>query len=114
MARPLQAEGSQPLGSERSSSEADAEAGTGLLGLSGNGGFDWECRETQSPHGHQHQVRKELAAEPFERFTKLMDKLKAAKNVEEALLCLLKAQARLCDLVCQLRCCALATVVALL
>jgi hypothetical protein len=43
-----------------------------------------------------------------------MDKLKAAKNVEEALLCLLKAQARLCDLVCQLRCCALATVVVLL
>ena len=66
---------------------------------------------TQSPHSHQHQVRKELAAEPFERFTKLLDKLKVAKSMEEALLCLLQAQARLCYGVCQLRCYALAAVI---
>ena len=39
-------------------------------------------------------MRKELEAEPFERFNKLLDKVRAAKNAEDALLSLLKAQVR--------------------
>ncbi len=39
-------------------------------------------------------MRKELEAEPFERFNKLLDKVRGAKSAEEALLSLLKAQVR--------------------
>jgi hypothetical protein len=40
------------------------------------------------------QVRKEMEGESFERFHKLLDKIKATKNADEGLLCLLKAQVR--------------------
>ena len=43
---------------------------------------------------HVRQVRKEMEGESFERFNKLLDKIKATKNADEGLLCLLKAQVR--------------------